>query len=226
MNRGELRTLVYDYVQDINQDRWTTTSVNQQINLCYKEFARITGLTQKVVSASVFAGTNQLTFNTVNVTKLRELFIPNCEDIGRISVQGALDGYGANFEDEVGTPEVYIWPYDQQVVSSVVRPVLLLVPKPTVSYDGSTAARTVRAYVEYEPADLTSDADIPLIPNEYHEYLANGTCARLYRIDNGYRDEERAVTHQLAFDKAVEAARETSASDKDRRRRLTRPRTF
>lgn len=226
MNRGELVSRVMELMFDTPFDRWSQTLVRSELNLCYKEFARRTGLCRMITQATVLSGTGEYTFNSVNVTRLKQLLIPDLEHLESMSVERALQVYGANFDTMTGTPEAFIWNYRTVTVSSVVRPVLLLVPQPTLSFDASTAARTLRAFVEYEPPDLAIDTDIPIIPNEFHERLVEGTCERLYRADNGYRDDAKAETHAAIFREGIQEALDTATVNREKNRRKVSPRIF
>lgn len=215
-----------DLMFDIPFDRWPQSTVRAELNLCYKEFARRTGLCRAIAQATVLSGTGEYTFNSVNVTRLKQLLIPGLEGLESMSVERALALFGPNFDSLTGLPEAFVWNHRTATVSSVVRPVLLLVPQPTLSFDASTPTRTLRAYVEYEPPDMTNDADVPLIPNEFHEKLCEGTCERLYRSDNGYRDEAKAETHAAIFREAIKEAVDSTTVNRERNRRRVTPRIF
>lgn len=233
MTRGEILARTMMMMADIPYDRWPVATVREELNFCYKEFARRTGLCTSMATAVEQSGTPYYIFPDVNVIRLKQLFVPDLPHIQHMTMEQALHMYGPYFDQLTGTPEHYLWNHKTFTVGGVVRPALLLVPQPLVPYDGSTTTvdgvtyvRSIRAYVQYEPPALALDADIPIIPNEFHERLAEGTCERLYRIDNGYRDNAKAETHAAIFREGIDEALASTMVNKDKHRRRTSPRNY
>lgn len=170
----QLQVLVSSWLDDPNNGYFALSEVKTWLNNAQRE-------TQKTV-IQAFEGHYRKVVQTTMVQYQREYQLPS--DFKKLSrLEVVLSG--TTFQDEdvqrlvkitenqqdlmperTGTPVSYYFKGDQ----------IVLVPAPDV-------ARTLRLTYLYRVTDMVNDADVPDIPEDYHEYLAV-----LATLDGFYKD--------------------------------------
>jgi len=158
MNLGTMRT----EVQARGSDYLSTTRVNQFLNWAYKEITRYMPWPFLETSAT---GASPLTIT----------------DLGLIlSVTGSRSDQPLARADR---RQILIGDDD---LSEIGTPVLYWMENLTVNVWPSSATDTVTVQYIKVPADMSLDADVPVIPADYHELIIDGAVLRAQKDNDQY----------------------------------------
>ena len=158
----QIRNLALAWLDDEDSGYYTTSQMNQFINMALKEAQKI--LIQsfenrfvKVVEGVTVANQGRYKLPSdlmkINLMELVTTTVGPQEERGTI-IQTTLSQKDRNIS-KTGNPSTYAFLDDE----------FLLRPIPD-------SVNTIRIYYTYRVADLADDSDIPAIPSEYHEYIA------------------------------------------------------
>lgn len=178
MTRGEIRTLIWDWLDDPLGGYFSATRVNAWINNGQREVQK-----QLIQAGQMYY---QKCAETDSVANQRDYVLP--DDFLKIDrIEFVISGTGVNENKVLLTPitlnqQDLIGPFTgQPQVYDVKKDRFSLYPIP----DSNSAPKVIRLYYEYRITDMTSDSDIPDVPEDYHEYIA------LIAAFNGYIKDDR-----------------------------------
>lgn len=185
MTRAELKTLMLSWLDDPNGGYFTDANLNVWLNNAQKQVQR--ELIQsgelfyaKEVQTSTVANTNEYTFPTdyLRHHKLEIIQSGTFPNENRIRMQQITPVEASFFGTGTGFPSAYY----------LKKNSFVLVKCPDQAY-------TVAMLYSYLVADMTSDADTPDIPTQYHEYIA------LLAIEDGFLKDQRDPNPMLTMKK-------------------------
>lgn len=167
MNLGSMRT----EVQARGYEYLSTTRANQFLNWAYKEVARYMPWPFLETSAT---GASPLTIT----------------DLGSIlSVTGSLSDVPLARADR---RQILIGDDD---LSEIGTPALYWMENLTVNVWPSSATDTVTVQYIKVPPDMAIDADVPVIPADYHELIVDGAVLRAQKDNDNY--DSYQITRQI-----------------------------
>jgi len=151
MNRGELRTLIGNMVEDPNQTRFTAAKYNDAINHSQRQFAMDSKALYKDQSITMVSGTAAYSLGTDFM--MEKMVVLNGIELSPIS-RGELQRRKGreDWTGDEGTPEFYIIDPEES------RKTITLYPKPNSIDNGTALVVTYYAF----PSDLSSDVSVPL----------------------------------------------------------------
>ncbi len=162
MTRSDLRTLVWDYCDDVSGGYFTTAVVNTRLNLALKELQKL--LLQagqqyyaKVVTTPLVSGQANyaLPSDFYQVIRL-EWTVSGSGDTAVLQpILPATPNQKDNYLQAQGTPQFYTF----------IKNNLLLQPVPD-------STQNLRLTYSYLVADMSTDGSTPDAPEQYHEYIA------------------------------------------------------
>lgn len=163
MTLSEIRTLASVWLDDVNNGYFTTAQLNVWINNAQREVQKLL-LTANEDFYTICASTSTV------VNQARYAFPSDFLKLHRLSYISSGTGANAKYErimpitrneqdimrmDSTGTPQFYY----------VNQNTFTLVPIPDRVW-------TMQIDYTYRVADLANDADVPDVPEDYHEYIA------------------------------------------------------
>lgn len=204
MTRAELRTLILEWLDDVNAGYFTTATVNTWINNAQRE----------VQKKLLEAGDNYYleTVQTSTVASQADYVIP--DDFVKLHrLELILSGTGVNenrlqlnpitlnqqfdYGNGLGTPIAY----------ALKKNRLTLFPTPDQVY-------TLRLYYSPRVADMNSDSDIPDVPEDYQELIA------IEAAFNGFIKDDRSPA--VLIDKQAKYIQQLKQTSEDRKQDRSR----
>jgi hypothetical protein len=168
MNRSELRSMVRNLLNETSAGFWTDAQLNSYINLSVQRLNSIISATREdyfTVSA---------TFVTTPGTKSYN-FPSDCNYIRRMEIYSTTDSSDIVKIDELKWPRSEAggdWPFAQTGQPqryTIVGTHFDLLPIPDNGYP-------IRVYYDARKADLSTDAQSPSSPLDYHDMIVYWDC--------------------------------------------------
>lgn len=182
MTRGDINTLILSWLDDEKQGYFTAADVNQWINLAQRQvqmellLAGNNWYERKVMTPTIVYQDDYVWPNDFMVLHRLELIISGT---GTNENRQAITPMTINQQDMVslaaGTPSNYYINKDR----------FTLAPAPSQIWP-------MRLYYSPRIQDLTSDSDVPDVPEQFMEYLAIMACF------DGFIKDDRAPENLLA----------------------------
>lgn len=188
MTRGEIKTLMASWLDDINKTYFTDAQMNVWINLAQRQ----------VQLHLLNAGENfyMKPVESTLVANQADYVLPN-DFIVEHRIEVILSGTGVN---ENRQPLLPITTNQQDLVPiSNGNPSHYYIKKDRITVSPTpNQALTMRLYYSPRVADLSADADTPDVPEHFMEYVAMVACF------NGFIKDDRAPDNLLVKKKEYE----------------------
>ena len=171
MNVGQIKAYVASLVDDLQFSYFTETELLRYINQAQQE----------VQKKLVLAGNNWYVKITTAAMVVNQKNYTLPSDFLKMNRVESVENPGVN-EDRYPLCSISLNQkdnFDQSADSCawyLIKDDIYLTPSPKT-------ARILRYYYTYRIAEVTIDADIPDVPLEYHEYLANLVAQRCFLKD-------------------------------------------
>lgn len=162
MIRSDLKTIIWDWLDDASGGYFTSSILNTRINLAQRELqknliAANKEYYTKCVKTSLVVGqaAYALPSDFMQVVRLEYVTSGSGDTASTQSLAPVTPNQRDMFNYQSGDPQFY-W-FDKNNI--------VLTPVPNV-------ARELRLTYSYMIADMTNDADTPDAPEQFHEYIA------------------------------------------------------
>lgn len=162
MNLGQLKTLVSEYVDDPNQTYFTPSQLTRFLNLGLREVQKLMiGSSQeynlKCLQTSLVVSQREYTlpedFNKLN--RLEVVISGTYPSESVIQLVPITPNQRDLMPSNLGTPQAYHYKKNKLVV-----------------YPAPDQVKTMRLLYTYTVPEMTIDADVPDVPEQYHELIA------------------------------------------------------
>lgn len=168
----DIKNYVWSLVDDLNGDYFTSAQLLIYINQCQQE-------TQKKL---VLSGNNWYLKTTTAALVVNQYIYTLPTDFLKLNRLESCINIGTTNEERYSIKSITLNQKDDFFQDSepigyyFVKSEIYLTPPPK-------SVRTLRYYYTYRIAPVVLDADIPDVPEEYHEYIANLVAQRCFLKD-------------------------------------------
>lgn len=199
MTRLEIRTLILDWLDDSQSGYFSQATVNVWINLAQREVQK------KLLQAGNNYYLKPVTTSTV--AQQADYVLPT-DFITLHRLEAVLSGTGVN---ENRQPITQITTNQQDLVSiSLGPPTNYYLKKDRVTLSPTPdQVYTLRLYYSPRVADLSADADVPDVPEQFMEFVA------IIAAYNGFIKDDRAPANLVEKKKYYEKLLDEMASERN-----------
>ena len=161
MTRLEMRTLYLDYLDDVNGGYFTASVANLRMNLAQRELQKAMLKANKQYSAKVVStplvngqANYALPSDFIQLIRLEYVTSGSGDTAATQDILPATPNQRETYLQQTGEPKFYTF----------IKTNLLLQPVPN-------GTQSLRLTYSYMVADMTSDADVPDLPVQFHEFI-------------------------------------------------------